>query len=58
MAIGSGQKSVYSIGGSQKTASEFSISGDSLTTDAYEVGLPAESIQDLSNMPFFINKFW
>ena len=58
MQIGSAQKSVYTIGGSQLGPSQFSISDDSLPQDAYEVGLPAESIQDLTNLPFFINKFW
>ena len=58
MHIGSAQKPVYTIGGSQISPSQFSIRGETLPQDAYEVGLPAESIQELSNLPFFINKFW
>ena len=56
MAIGSPQRNVFTIGGSRMTPSFFSISGKALAQQAYQVGLPAETIMDLSALPFFINK--
>lgn len=58
MQIGSAQRSVYNIGGTQPTPSAFTATANDLPQNAYQVGLPAESIQDLTNMPFFITKFW
>jgi hypothetical protein len=58
MQIGSAQRSVYNIGGTQTTPSAFTATSNNLPQNAYQVGLPAESIQDLTNMPFFITKFW
>ena len=56
MAIGSSQRNVFTIGGSRTTPSFFSISGKALAQQAYQVGLPAETIMDLSALPFFINR--
>ncbi len=56
MAIGSPQRNVFTVGGSRMTPSFFSISGKALAQQAYQVGLPAETIMDLSALPFFINK--
>jgi hypothetical protein len=53
--IGPSQKSVYAIGGSARTPSPFSIDGQSLPQEAYQIGLPAKTIMDLSVMPFFTN---
>ncbi|MDD1750933.1 MAG: hypothetical protein LUO89_13790 [Methanothrix sp.] len=54
--IGSPQRNVYAIGGSEMTPSLFPINGQALTQAAYEVGLPAKTIMDLSALPFFVNK--
>jgi hypothetical protein len=56
MAIGYPQRNVFVIGGSRMTPSFFSIAGKALAQQAYQVGLPAATIMDLSAMPFFINK--
>jgi hypothetical protein len=56
MAIGYPQRNVFAIGGSRMTPSFFSINGKALAQQAYQVGLPAETIMDLSALPFFINK--
>jgi hypothetical protein len=54
--IGSPQRAVYAIGGSGTSPSSFSINGNALAQGAYEVGLPAKTIMDLSALPFFVNK--
>jgi len=56
MQIGSSQRTVYAIGGIGKTPNQFSIDGKALAQGAYEVGLPAKTIMDLSALPFFVNK--
>ena len=56
MAIGYPQRNVFVIGGSRMTPSFFSIDGKALAQQAYQVGLPAETIMDLSALPFFINR--
>ena len=56
MQIGSPQRTTFAIGGSGRTPSLFSINGNSLAQGAYEIGLPAETIMDLSALPFFVNK--
>ncbi|MFZ3148513.1 MAG: hypothetical protein WA137_05680 [Methanothrix sp.] len=53
--IVSPQRAVFAIGGSGTSPSSFSIDGKSLAQGAYEVGLPAKTIMDLSAMPFFVN---
>ncbi len=54
--IGSPQRNVFAIGGSQKSPNLFSIDGKALAQGAFEVGLPAKTIMDLSALPFFTNK--
>ncbi|MDD4162207.1 MAG: hypothetical protein PHW87_06975 [Methanothrix sp.] len=54
--IGSPQRAVYAIGGSEMTPSLFPINDKALPQAAYEVGLPAKTIMDLSALPFFVNK--
>jgi hypothetical protein len=56
MQIGSPQRTTFAIGGTGRTPSLFSINGNSLAQGAYEIGLPAETIMDLSALPFFVNK--
>jgi hypothetical protein len=56
MQIGSPQRTAYAIGGIAKSPNLFSIDGKALAQGAYEVGLPAKTIMDLSALPFFINK--
>jgi hypothetical protein len=56
MQIGSSQRTVYAIGGIGRTPNQFSIDGKALAQGAYEVGLPAKTIMDLSALPFFVNK--
>jgi hypothetical protein len=56
MQIGSPQRTTFAIGGTGRTPSPFSINGNSLAQGAYEIGLPAETIMDLSALPFFVNK--
>lgn len=54
--IGSPQRDVFAIGGGLSTPTFFPIDGKALTQGAYEVGLPAKTIMDLSALPFFVNK--
>jgi len=56
MQIGSPQRTTFAIGGTGRTPNMFSINGNSLAQGAYEIGLPAETIMDLSALPFFVNK--
>lgn len=56
MPIGSAQRAVFAIGGGQTSPHLFSIDGKALPQGAYEVGLPAKTIMDLSALPFFVNK--
>jgi hypothetical protein len=56
MQIGSPQKTAFAIGGIGRTPSLFPIDSKALSQDAYKIGLPAETIMDLSALPFFINK--
>jgi hypothetical protein len=56
MQIGSPQRTVFTIGGIGRTPSLFPIDSKALSQDAYKVGLPAETIMDLSALPFFVNK--
>jgi len=56
MQIGSPQKNTFAIGGTARTPNLFSINGKALAQGAYEIGLPAETIMDLSALPFFVNK--
>lgn len=56
MSIGSAQRAVFAIGGGQTSPNLFSIDGKALPQGAYEVGLPAKTIMDLSALPFFVNK--
>jgi hypothetical protein len=56
MQIGSPQRTAFAIGGIGRTPSLFPIDSKALSQDAYKVGLPAETIMDLSALPFFVNK--
>jgi len=56
MQIGSPQRTTFTIGGIGRTPSLFPIDSKALAQDAYKVGLPAETIMDLSALPFFVNK--
>jgi hypothetical protein len=56
MQIGYPQRTTFAIGGTGRTPNLFSINGNSLAQGAYEIGLPAETIMDLSALPFFVNK--
>jgi hypothetical protein len=56
MQIGSPQRTTFAIGGTGRTPNQFTINGNSLAQGAYEIGLPAETIMDLSALPFFVNK--
>jgi cytoskeletal protein RodZ len=56
MQIGSPQKTAFAIGGIGRTPSLFPIDSKALSQDAYKIGLPAETIMDLSALPFFVNK--
>ena len=56
MQIGSPQRTTFAIGGSERTPSLFPIDGKALIQGAYEVGLPAKTIMDLSALPFFVNE--
>jgi hypothetical protein len=56
MQIGSPQRTTFAIGGITRTPNQFTINGNSLAQGAYEIGLPAETIMDLSALPFFVNK--
>ncbi|MDD2835458.1 MAG: hypothetical protein PHY05_04855 [Methanothrix sp.] len=56
MQIGFPQRTTFAIGGTGRTPNLFSINGNSLAQGAYEIGLPAETIMDLSALPFFVNK--
>lgn len=61
MALGGANKiassqSAFAIGGGASTPNPFSIGGRYLPEEAYDAGLPAETIMDLSSMPFYINK--
>ena len=56
MQIGSPQRTAFAIGGIERTPSLFPIDSKALSQDAYKVGLPAETIMDLSALPFFVNK--
>jgi hypothetical protein len=57
MMIGSVQKTTFAVSSIGRAPNQFSIDGKALAQDAYEVGLPAKTIMDLSALPFFINKF-
>lgn len=57
ISIGTSQKTTFAISGIGRTPNQFSIDGKALAQGAYEVGLPAKTIMDLSALPFFINKF-
>jgi hypothetical protein len=56
MQIGSPQRTAFAIGGIGKSPNQFSIDGKALARGAYEFGLPAKTIMDLSALPFFVNK--
>ncbi len=56
MQIGSPQRTVFAIGGIGNSPNQFSIDGKALAQGAYEIGLPAKTIMDLSALPFFVNK--
>lgn len=56
MQIGSPQRNTFAIGGIGRTPNQFSIDGKALAQGAYEIGLPAKTIMDLSALPFFVNK--
>lgn len=56
MQIGSSQRTAFAIGGVGRTPLLFPIDSKALSQDAYKVGLPAETIMDLSALPFFVNK--
>lgn len=49
-------QSAFAIGGGASTPNLFSIGGRYMLKEAYDAGLPAETIMDLSTMPFYINK--
>ena len=53
---GSSQKSVFAVSRLASSPATFSIENQPLHKEAYEVGLPAETIMDLSALPFYINK--
>jgi hypothetical protein len=52
---GSSQKSVFAISNLINSPATFSIENQPLHKEAYEVGLPAETIMDLSALPFYLN---
>jgi hypothetical protein len=54
MQLGSAGRTVFAIGGENPNL--FSIDGKTLHEEAHEVGLPAKTVMDLGNLPFFINK--
>ena len=53
---GSSQKSVFAVSRLAGSPATFSIESQPLHKEAYEVGLPAETIMDLSALPFYVNK--
>lgn len=53
---GSSQKSVFAVSRLASSPATFSIENQPLHKEAYEVGLPAETIMDLSALPFYVNK--
>lgn len=53
---GSSQNSVFAVSRLASSPATFSIENQPLHKEAYEVGLPAETIMDLSALPFYINK--
>lgn len=54
--IASPKKPVVAVGGAASTPNLFSIGMKYLPDEAYNVGLPAETIMDLSSMPFYLNE--
>ncbi len=56
MQIGSTQRTTFAIGGTGRTPNLFSINGKALAQGAYEIGLPAKTIMDLSALSSFDNK--
>jgi hypothetical protein len=56
MQVGSPKRAVSAIGGGESAQSVIPIGGNALPTGAYEVGLPAKTIMDLSALPFLVNK--
>lgn len=54
--IASPKKPVVAVGGAASTPNLFSIGRKYLPDEAYNVGLPAETIMDLSSMPFYLNE--
>ncbi|MDD1760909.1 MAG: hypothetical protein LUQ59_01625 [Methanothrix sp.] len=61
LAIGSiqmesSQNSVFAVSRLASSPATFSIENQPLHKEAYEVGLPAETIMDLSALPFYVNK--
>ena len=53
---GSSQNSVFAVSRLASSPATFSIENQPLHKEAYEVGLPAETIMDLSALPFYVNK--
>ena len=49
------QKSVYAIGAASSTSGVFSIGKEYLPDQAYDAGMSAETIMDLSALPFYAN---
>jgi hypothetical protein len=56
MQKGSAQMSVFSISNLAGSPATFSIENQPLSKEAYKVGLPAETIMDLSALPFYLNR--
>jgi hypothetical protein len=54
--MGSSQNSVFAVSRLSSSPATFSIENQPLHKEAYEVGLPAETIMDLSALPFYVNK--
>lgn len=54
--MGSSQNSVFAVSRLASSPVTFSIENQPLHKEAYEVGLPAETIMDLSALPFYVNK--
>jgi len=54
--MGSSQNSVFAVSRLASSPATFSIENQPLHKEAYEVGLPAETIMDLSALPFYVNK--
>ena len=53
---GSSQNSVFAVSRLASSPATFSIENQPLHKEAYEVGLPAETIMDLGALPFYVNK--